>query len=166
MRSCEYEPRPPLPLTAATHLCLGALAVLGLAAIALLPTVSAHMAIALPEYADLRAPLLALAIGAIVLALVVLAVIGLLVQRIHRGAILVRSSLTWVDAMIASFLGGAAIVVASGAVIDRGQAGSPFLLLAEAAAFVVMIALACLTGVLRSLLRRSILMRDKLDEVI
>ena len=51
--------RPPLALVVATQVLLGALSLVGLGAIALLPSVSASVADSLPEYANLRGPLLA-----------------------------------------------------------------------------------------------------------
>lgn len=51
-------------------------------------------------------------------------------------------------------------------VIDDGQAGSPFLALVQAMVCLTLIALACITLVLRSLLRHAILIRAELDEVV
>ena len=74
--------RPPLALVVTTEVLLGVLSLVGLGAIALLPSVSASVADSVPEYASLRGPLLALAIGFTALGRVALAMVALLVQRI------------------------------------------------------------------------------------
>lgn len=159
-------PRPSLALVAITQALLGALFLVGLGAIAVLPGLAESTAVALPEYAELRVPLLAVAIALTILALVALAMISLLVQRIRGGSILTRSSLLWVDVFIGTLACGAALVATGAVVIGNGQAGSPFLALVEATAFLVLLALAGITLVLRSLLRHAILLRTELDEVV
>lgn len=159
-------PRPSVALVAVTQSLLGALFLIGIGAIALLPGFAAGVAASLPEYAELRAPLLALAIAITVLALISLAMIALLVQRIHRGTMLTRPSLLWVDVIVASLVCAVALVVVGFVVISNGQAGSPFLMLIQVMACLTFVVLACITLVLRSLLRQAILMRAELDEVV
>lgn len=159
-------PRPPIALVLATEVLLGILFTVGLVAIALLPSFSADAAVTLPEYADLQVPLLTLAIVFTALGLLALAVIALLVLRIHRGTMLERASLRWVDGLVAT-LGAAVVVIIVGfVVISEGQAGSPFLALVQVMACLTLVALAGITLVLRSLLSGAIVLRAELDEVV
>lgn len=158
--------RPPLALIIATEALLGALFLVGVGAIALLPSFSANVAASLPEYAHLRGPLLAVAIAFTTLGLVALAMVALLAHRVYSGTVLTRPSLLWVDVLVAT-LGCAVMLIITGfVVISNGQAGSPFLALIQAMACLTLIAVACITLVLRSLLRSAIAMRAELDEVV
>lgn len=159
-------PRPPLPLVITTESLLGILFLAGLGTVVLLPAVSTTVAASVPEYAQLRTPLLVIAIAIMVLGLIALVVIALLVQRIHRGTMLTRSSLLGVDLLVATFACAVVLDIAAFVVISNGQAGSPFLALAHVLGFLTLIAAACITLVLRSLLRSAILMRSELDEVV
>ena len=157
--------RPPLALVVATQVLLGALSLVGLGAIALLPSVSTSAADSLPEYANLRGPLLALAIGFTALGLV-LAMVALLVQRIYGETVLEQRSVLWVNVLVGTLGLAAALIVVGFAVISNGQAGSPFLALIQVMACLGLVALACITLVLRSLLKSAIAMRTELDEVV
>lgn len=158
--------RPSLALVIAAELLLGALFLVGLGAIALLPAISADLAATLPEYEALRAPLLAVAIAFAILALVALALIGLLVYRVYSGSMLTRGSLRWVDVLVVT-LGCAVVVLIAGfIVIDDGQAGTPILLLALVVGCLTFFTVGCVTLVLRSLLRNAIALRAELDEVV
>lgn len=159
-------PRPPRALFIATEVLLGALLLVGLGAIALLPSFSASIAANLPEYADLRDPLLAVAITLTALSLIGLAMVALLVQRIYNGTVLTRPSLLWVDVLVATFGCAVVLVVTAFVVVSNGQAGSPFLALIQAMACLTLVAAACITLVLRSLLTNAITMRAELDEVV
>lgn len=159
-------PRPAFPLVVATQLVLGALFVVGIGAIIFLPGFSTNVAASLPEYAELQIPLLALVIAVTVLAMFTLVMVAELVNRIHLGTMLAPSSLLLVDAIITSFVCGVLLVVAGFVVISNAQAGSPFIALMQAMACLVLIALACITLVLRSLLRYAILLSDELNEVV
>ena len=158
--------RPPLALVVATQVLLGALSLVGLGAIALLPSVSASVADSLPEYANLRGPLLALAIGFTALGLVALAMVALLVQRIYGETVLEQRSVLWVNVLVGTLGVAAALIVVGFVVISNGQAGSPFLALIQVMACLGLVALACITLVLRSLLKSAIAMRTELDEVV
>lgn len=159
-------PRPSTPLVIVTQALLGALFLVGIGAIALLPGFAASAAVALPEYADLRAPLLGLAIALALLALVALVSVALLIRRIHRATILTRTSLLRVDVLTATFAGAIAVFITGFVVISNGQAGSPLLALILTTATLATIVLECITLVLRSLLRHAILLRTELDEVV
>lgn len=159
-------PRPPLTLVIVTQALLGVLFLVGIGAVALLPPLSTNAALNLPEYATLRAPLLAVSIAITILGLVTLAMTALLVQRIYRGTVLTRPSLLWVDVIVATLACGVVLIVTAFVVISNGQAGSPILGLAQVVMCLTLIALACITLVLRSLLKNAILMRAELDEVV
>lgn len=159
-------PRPPLALVIATEALLGILFLVGLGAIAVLPSFSADVATSLPEYAELRDPLLAIAITLTILGLIALAMVALLVQRIYSGTMLTRPSLLWVDVLVTTAGCAVALIVTGFVVISNGQAGSPFLFLIQVMACLTLIAVACITLVLRSLLRSAIAMRAELDEVV
>lgn len=159
-------PRPSLVLVVITQSLLGALFLIGLGGIALLPGFATNVAVSLPEYADLRDPLLAVAISMTVLGLVALAMVSLLVHRIHRGTVLTRPSLLWVDVIVSAVACAVVLVITGFVVISNGQAGSPFLALVQAMAFLTLLALGCIALVLRSLLRYAILIRTELDEVV
>ena len=153
--------RPSLGLVIVTQVVLCILFLVGLGAIALLPSVSSGVATSLPEFAELRDPLLAVAVGFTFLGL-----IALLVYRIYAGTVLTRTSLLWVDVIVATLACALVLIVTGSVTISNGEAGSPFLLLVQAMACLTLTALACITLVLRSLLRNAIGMRAELDEVV
>ncbi len=159
-------PRPSLGLVIATQVLLGLLFLIGVAAIVLLPGISEGLADMFPEFTDLRAPLLAVAIAIIVLALITLAMISLLVHRIHRGAVLTRSSLLWVDVIIATLACGVILVITGIVLIGNAQAGGPFIGLVLVTTCLILVALGCISLVLRSLLRRATLLSRELEEVV
>ena len=158
--------RPPRAIVVTTEALLGVLSLVGLGAIVLLPGVSASVADSLPEYANLRGPLLALAITFTVLGLLALAMVSLLVQRIYGETVLEQRSVLWVNVLVGTLGLAAALIVVGFAVISNGQAGSPFLALIQVMACLGLVALACITLVLRSLLKSAIAMRTELDEVV
>lgn len=159
-------PRPSLGLVIVTQAFLGSLFLVGLGAIALLPSFSATVASSLPEYAGLRDPLLAVAMAFTILSLVALAMVALLVHRVYSGTMLTRPSLLWVDVIVTTLACAAVLIIIGFVAVSNGQAGSPFLALIQAMACLTLIALACITLVLRSLLRSAILLRTELDEVV
>lgn len=159
-------PRPSLALVVATEVLLGILFLVGLGAIALLPGFSADVASSLPEYAALRSPLLALSIAVTALGLLALAMVALLVRRIHTGTMLTRPSLLRVDVLVGTVACAIVLIVAGFVVISNGQAGSPFIALLQLMSCLALAAVAGITLVLRSLLRSAIAMRAELDEVV
>ncbi|GAA1783675.1 DUF2975 domain-containing protein [Agromyces lapidis] len=149
-----------------TQSLLGVLFLVGVGAIVLLPGISAEIAASLPEYADLRMPLLALSTAFIVLTLVALGALSLLVHRIYCGPVLAHTSMLWADLLVTSLGGAVVIVITSVVVVSNGQAGSPFLGLIQVIVCLVLVVLARVAFVLRSLIRRAIPMRVEQDEVI
>lgn len=159
-------PRPSLALVITTQAFLGVLFLAGLAAIALLPGFSSNVATSLPEYAELRVPLLAITIALTILGLVALAMVALLVHRIYTGTMLTRSSLLWVDVIVTVLACAVLLDIVGFMAISNAQAGSPFIALVQTMACLALAAVACITLVLRSLLRNAIVMRSELDEVV
>lgn len=159
-------PRPPRSLVVTTEALVGILFVVGFGAATMLPVISAAVAEELPEYASLRVPLVVAGIAFLTLGLLALGSVASLVHRIHRGSMLVSSSLVWVDLLVGTLVGAAAVVVAASVVISNGQAGSPFLLIVEVMAVLALMAIAGVMLVLRSLLRSAIQMRAELEEVV
>lgn len=163
----DYDlPRPSLALVVVAQVLLGALFLVGIGTVVLLPGFSASVAASLPEYADLRVPLLVLTIALTVLGLVALAMVALLVHRIYHGTVLTRPSLLWVDVIVTTLFCAVVLIIMGFVTISNGQAGSPFLALIQAMACLTFIALACILLVLRSLLSHAILMRTELDGVV
>lgn len=158
--------RPTTALVVVTQALLAIICAIGVAAVALLPGLSAYAAEQAPEYAELQIPLLALCIAFVLLALIGLAMVMLLVHRIYRGTILDRTSLLWVDVIVTVLVLAVVITVSMVVAIDNAQAGSPFLAIVFGLSLLGMIVLACITLVLRSLLRHAIVMRAELDEVV
>lgn len=159
-------PRPPHSLVIATEALVGVLLAIGFGAAAMLPVASTAVAEELPEYADLRVPLLVAGFALLTLGLLALGSVASLVHRIHRGSMLVSSSLVWVDLLAGALAAAAVVIVAASAVISNGEAGSPFLLIIEVMAVLGLMAVAGVTLVLRSLLRSAIDMRAELEAVV
>ncbi len=159
-------PRPSLALVIITQSLLGALFLVGAGVLAILPSLSSTIATSLPEFAGLRDRLLALALAMVVLGLLALIMVSLLVHRIHRGTVLTRSSVLWVDVIVATIACHVVLLIVGLAVIDHGQAGSPWLALILGSACIALLALGSITLVLRSLLRHAISIRSELDEVV
>ena len=107
-----------------------------------------------------------MAISITALGLIALAMVALLVLRIHHGTVLTQPSLRWVDVIVATLACAVLLTITGFVVISNGQAGSPFIALIQAMACLALIATACITLVLRSLLRNAILLRSELDEVV
>lgn len=159
-------PRPSLGLVISTQVFLGILFLTGLAAVALLPGFSSNVATSLPEYAELRDPLLAITIALTILGLSALAMVALLVHRIYTGTMLTRPSLLCVDVLVAVLACAVLLDIMGFIAISDAQAGSPFIALVQIMAGLALVTLACITLVLRSLLRNAIVMRTELDEVV
>ncbi|MFE6966326.1 DUF2975 domain-containing protein [Agromyces sp. NPDC057679] len=120
------------------------------------PGLSAAVAASLPEFAALREPLLATTIAFTVLGLIVLTMVALLVQRVHRGTVMARTSLRCIEVIVAASVGAIVVVVVGSVVIGNAQAGSPILALLQAAAVLALVVLARLALIFRSRLRRAL----------
>lgn len=159
-------PRPSPALVVATEALLGIMFLVGVGAIVFLPGLSADLATSFPEYASLRAPLLVIAITFAVLGLIAVTMVALLVLRISNGTVLARRSLVWVDVLIVSIGCAVALIAVGFVAVSNGQAGSPAVAFTQALTSLTLIAVACITLVLRSLLRDAMTMRAELDGVV
>lgn len=167
MTSTELDlPRPWLPFVVATYVALGILFA-GLAVVQYgLVMLSQHYAETVPEYASLQAPLLVVTLGfclAVELGVVATAV---LVARVRSGRILEARAVRWVDVLIGAVT-VAGLLVAVFAVFVRVADGvPPGAMLFIVIGGIALLVLDLLLLVLRSLLRRAIVLRAELDEVV
>jgi len=146
---------PPFVFVAVAEAGLGLLFLAGLGVIATLPVLSAELATYLPEFADLRVPLLAISMSITVLGLVALKMIALLVYKIHRGTMPTRLTIASTDVLVTSISGMIALIVVAFFVISHAQAGNPAIALAQVLSCVALLVLAGITLVLRSRLRTA-----------
>ena len=156
----EGFPRPSLAHLVIIEACLGALFLVGIGAFVALPGVALRLAGHLPEYADLRGPLLALSLALTAVGLVVLAVVALLVHRLHAETMVARSSLVWMDALVISIACAVALIAWSFLMVSFAQAGTPALALAQVMTSIALITVACITLRWRSRLRHAISVRN------
>lgn len=154
--------RPSLAATAATWLALGLLAALILAVGVGLFPVSDSIARQFPEFADLRAPLLTLALAICLCVETILLATAALVGYIRRDRIFGKSAAQMVDVLV--------ITVAIATILTASMLpflpGPPALMIVVVGSVLVGITLFLVLIVLRSLLRRTALMRTELDEVV
>ncbi|MFF2276339.1 hypothetical protein [Agromyces sp. NPDC058126] len=127
----------------------------GAGSVIVAPGLSTAVAASLPEYAGLREPLLATTIVFTVFGLIVLTMVAMLVQRMHRRTLMRRTSLLCIDVVVAANVGAIVVVVVGSVVIGSAQAGSPILALLQATAVLALVVLARLALVFRSRLRRE-----------
>ena len=158
----SHIPPPSLAATVVTLMALGLLAaVIFVGGIALFP-VSDSLARENPEFADLQTPLLTLALAICVCAETVLAATALLVGYIHQDRIFDRAAARAVDLLVITVI-VATVLTAS---LLPFIPGPPPLALLIFGGVLVGITLVLVLSVLRSLLRRAVLMRVELDEVV
>jgi hypothetical protein len=117
-----------------------------------------------PNDAELPTALFALMIGFGVCVQLGIVATTVLVSLVRWNRILERRSVLWVDVLcIAVTL---CALITGGLVILRLQAGPPGLVLVLVLFGLALLALALVLLVLRSLLRRAIVLRSELDEVV
>ena len=149
-------------MTIATWMALGAVAVVVVVCAMLLFPVSASLARDNPEFADLQTVLLALALAIGVCAEAVLAATALLVGYIHQDRIFDRAAARAVDLLVLTVI----IATVLTACLLPFIPGPPPLALLIFGGVLLGVAVSLVLSVLRSLLRRAILMRVELDEVV
>ena len=115
-----------------------------------------------PEFADLQTPLLVLALAICGCAEVALVATALLVAYIHQDRIFDRVAARAVNLLVVTVIVATALTAALLLFIP----GPPPLALLIFGGVLVGIALVLVLGVLRSLLRRAVLMQVELDEVV
>lgn len=158
----SHIPRPSFTATVVTWMALGLLGtiVLGVG-IALFP-VSDSLARDNPEFADLQMPLLALAMAICVCAGTVLVATAMLVGYIRMDRIFDRAAARMVDLLVVTVIVATVLTATMLSFIP----GPPALALLIIGSVLVGITLFLVLSVLRSLLRRAVLMRVELDEVV
>ena len=155
-------PRPSRTATVVTWIALGLLGVVILGvSIALFP-VSDSLARDNPEFAGLQIPLLALALATCVCAGTVLVATAMLVGYIRMDRIFDRAAARMVDLLVVTVV-VATVLTATMLIFIPGP---PALALLIIGSVLVGITLFLVLSVLRSLLRRAVLMRVELDEVV
>ncbi|MGV8913370.1 MAG: DUF2975 domain-containing protein [Rhodoglobus sp.] len=153
---------PSLAATTATWIAIGVLAIVILAGGVGLFPLSALIAEENPEFQSLRAPLLALALAVGLLLETILVATSMLVHFIRQDRIFEPVAARMVDVLVIC-VAAATVVTASTLVFIPGP---PLLAFAIMASVLVGIALFFVLLVLRALLKRTVLMRTELDEVV
>lgn len=160
-------PRPWLPFVLATYAALGILFT-GVALVQYgLVVLSYYYADTLePDYAQWQFVLLipSLAFGVCVQFGVVATAV--LVARVRSGRILEPRSVRWVDALVAATTLGGLLTVAILVIMRLADAVPPGVMLVLFLGGISLLVLDLLLLVLRSLLRRAILLRSELDDVV
>ena len=158
----QSETGPSVAATVSTWLALGVLGMLVLALGASLIPLSASLAQQNPEFANLQTPLLVLSLGVCVCIEVVLITTAMLVGSIRRDGIFGDAAGRTVNVLIAAVLIATVLTAAMLPLLP----GPPALAIVILAGVVVGLAVTLVLTVLRSLLRRTALMRVELDEVV
>lgn len=154
--------RPSLAATVMTWLALGFLATIILGSgIALFP-VSDSIARDNPEFANLRTPLLAMALAICVCVETMLVATAILVGYIRRDRIFDRAAARMVDLLVIAVMVATVLTASLLPLIP----GPPALAIIIIGSVLMGITLFLVLMVLRSLLRRTVLMRAELDEVV
>ncbi|MBC7724642.1 MAG: DUF2975 domain-containing protein [Burkholderiaceae bacterium] len=154
--------RPPKAATAATWVALGLLAVFAFVGGITLFPLADSLAGEYPEFTDLKAPLLTLAIGILACAEMVIVTTAILVLYIQHDRIFDRAAARLVDLLI----GTIAVATVLTACLLIYIPGPPPLGFLTVAAVLAGITLCLVLRSLRSLLRRTVLMRAELDVVV
>ncbi len=160
-------PRPWLPVVVASYVALGIL-FLGVGAVqyGLVSLSSYYADVLLPEYARWQVPMLipALALGVCIQVSVVATVV--LVARVRSGRVLEARAVRWVDVLVGAVTVAGLLTVVLLVVMRLADAVPPGVMLVLLLGGVSLLVLDLLLLVLRSLLRRAIVMRSELDEVV
>lgn len=134
--------------------------------LAVLPWLSGMFAAELPAEAHMRWPILGLAVAGLLCVEVAIVCTLRLLGVTRRGEVFSRSSLRWVDGIIAAFLAASGVCVAT-LVYQSFTVGGP-------AAWMLMLLLGAITGVgmgllmgvMRSLLVQATVLRQEMEAVI
>ena len=153
---------PSLAAAVATWLAIGLLVVLVLAGGVGLFPLSDSIADQNPEFQSLRTPLLTLALAVGLCVETILISTAVLVRFIRRDRIFTQAAARLVDVLVISVIVATILTGSTLAFIP----GPPLLAITIMASVLVGIALFFVLLVLRSLLKRTVLMRTELDEVV
>lgn len=160
-------PRPWLPFVVATYVALGVLFVgVGLVQYGLVALSQYYADTLEPAYAQWQYPLLvpSLALGLCVQVGVVAT--ALLVARVRSGRILEPTAVRWVDVLVVVTTLAGMLTVALLVLLRIADAVPPGVMLVLFLGGIGLLVIDLLLLVLRSLLRRAIVLRAELDEVV
>nr|WP_260149091.1 DUF2975 domain-containing protein [Microbacterium endophyticum] len=130
------------------------------------PQIASAFALLTPEFAALETPGL-LMVGALLLCVqAVLVCVWRLLSLAAREAIFDDAAFRWVDAIIVSIVVAGILIISGMILIERAQAGSPFIALVGVIALIVVVGLALVVGVMRRLLRQATQLRREMAEVV
>ncbi|WP_309713113.1 DUF2975 domain-containing protein [Pseudolysinimonas sp.] len=159
-------PRPWLPIVVATFVALGVLFLgIGILQYGLI-ALSEYYVRTLPEYSALQPPLLVLLLGGGVCFQAAIVSTAVLVGRVRSGHILEQGALRWVDVLVGTITLAGFVTVALVILLRIADALPPGVMLVLVIGGVALGVLDLLLLVLRSLLRRAIILRTELDEVV
>ena len=147
-------------------LLIGAVVVIAVVQTVFLPWLSGEMARSLPGEAYMRWPSLTLAILGLVCVQVAIVCTLRLLGFTQDGRVFTPAAFRWVDGLIASFIGAAAVCLATIVYQSQTVAGPPLWMLALFGGVLTGVALALLTWTLRALLVQAITLRTDMEMVI
>lgn len=147
-------------------LLIGAVVVIAVVQTVFLPWLSGEMARSLPGEAYMRWPILALAILGLLCVQVAIVCTLRLLGFTQDGRVFTPAAFRWVDGLIASFIGAAAVCLATIVYQSQTVAGPPLWMLALFGGVLTGVALALLTWTLRALLVQAITLRTDMEMVI
>lgn len=160
-------PRPWLPFVVASYVALVILFVgVGAVQYGLVSLSSYYADVLLPEYSRWQLPMLvpALALGVCMQVGVIATIV--LVSRVRSGRILESRAVRWVDVLVGVVTLAGLLTVVLLVVMRLADAVPPGVMLVLLLGGISLLVLDLLLLVLRSLLRRAIVMRRELDEVV
>ena len=159
-------PRPWLPVVIATYVALGILFA-GVAVVQYgLFVLAGYYAETLPEYVEWQVPILVPMLGFALCVQVGIVATAVLVSRVRSGRILEPGAVRWVDVLVGAVTVAGLLTVVLSIVFRLADALPPGIMLLLVLGGVGLLVLDLLLLVLRSLLRRAILLRAELDEVV
>ncbi len=147
-------------------LLIGAVVVIAVVQTVFLPWLSGEMARSLPGEAYMRWPILTLAILGLVCVQVAIVCTLRLLGFTQDGRVFTPAAFRWVDGLIASFIGAAAVCLATIVYQSQTVAGPPLWMLALWGGVLTGVALALLTWTMRALLAQAITLRTDMEMVI
>lgn len=159
-------PRPWLPIVVAAYVALGILFV-GVAVVQYgLFVLAGYYSETLPEYVEWQLPILIPALLFGLCTQVGIVATAVLVSRVRAGRMLEDRAVRWVDVLVGAVTVAGLLTVVLSIVFRLADALPPGVMLLLVLGGVGLLVLDLLLLVLRSLLRRAILLRTELDEVV
>lgn len=131
-----------------------------------LPWLSGELAQDLPDAAYMRWPILTLAILGLLCVQAGIVCTLRLLAFVHHDRVFSRVAVHWVDGIIAAFLGGSGVCIATIVYQSFAIGGPPIWMLTLLAGTLAGIGLALLMTVMRALLMRATTLKDEMDVVI